>query len=193
MKKKRKTLLLILLVLLVGWIGVSEAAVDDISSGITRVHILANSNSEEDIELKFKVRDRLLKECTNEKIESFSLAEIEDICKKEIDENGFAYDVQAERGMFYFPTKTYKNITLPAGDYHALRIVIGEGMGENWWCVMYPSMSASALDLKNISPKELEELKNCMKSDNFNMVEGEEVTLKPSFKLVELWQKLRKH
>lgn len=120
-----------------------------------RLHIIANSDSEEDQSLKLKVRDGLLSgtadifEKAESKKEALSLAltnkdkikkAAEDIIKKE----GYSYTVRIDTKKTYFPTRTYEKYTLPAGKYDALRVIIGEGGGKNWWCVMFPSLCLPA-------------------------------------------------
>ena len=173
-----------------GIITVSESTVSDISSGIIRLHILANSNSDDDQMLKLKVRDRLLEETDNMN-EDIDLKKIKGICRDEIKRNGYDYDVEVCFGKFYFPTKTYENISLPAGDYNAVRVLIGKAEGENWWCVMYPPLCFGQSISGSLSETELEKLKDGMKSDNFKLIEENEIKIKPAFKIVEWWQKIK--
>lgn len=191
MKNRLFISIIIGIIITFGWITVSESAVSDISSGIVRLHILANSNSEEDQTLKLKVRDRLLKEADLVSGKEIDLEEIERICKDEITKNGYNYEVKACFGKFYFPTKTYENISLPAGDYHAVRVLIGKGEGENWWCVMYPPLCYSGSGDGTLTEKELTALKDGMKNDNYKMIENDEIKIKPAFKIVEWWQEIR--
>jgi len=190
---KNRLLLSIILGVIItfGWISVSESAVSDISSGIIRLHILANSDSWEDQNLKIKVRDRLLNETNNASMDKFDLKNIEEICKDEIINNGYDYDIKVCFGKYYFPTKTYENISLPAGDYNAVRVLIGKAEGENWWCVMYPPLCFGTSTKGELSENEMKKLKDGMKNDNFELIEENEIKIKPAFKIVELWQKIR--
>ena len=127
------------------------AASNEIRSETLRLHIIANSDSEADQNLKIKVRDAVL-EATGElfaevsgKTEAIAAAEfsandIKAIAEKTIAEEGFDYTVQVEITEMWFETRTYENFSLPAGDYDAVRIIIGSGEGKNWWCVMYPAL-----------------------------------------------------
>lgn len=137
---------------------------DDIRSSVVRLHILANSDSKEDQQLKLMVRDRLLS--SSDEIfgdaDSIEIAEanvdanlrkIEDISREVIEENGSDYEVHAELANMYFTTRVYDNITMPAGYYDALRITIGEAKGRNWWCVLYPPLCLPAATQEN-SPNE---------------------------------------
>ncbi len=188
-------------ILLLGtWIGASEAAVEDIGSGIVRLHILANSDSEEDQALKLAVRDRVIAEVrARENAHEITKEYLQknenmllDACRDEICKQGYSYNVRMEFGRFYFPTKTYENITLPAGDYDAVRILIGEGAGQNWWCVMYPPLCFTSETKGEMPQEEMEKLRQSMSNENFDLIQNEEqIVIKPSLKIVELWQELK--
>jgi stage II sporulation protein R len=119
-----------------------------IADSLVRLHIKAASNSSKDQELKLAVRDRIISEVfadyepkTREQALSFfefSINRIETIAKDEILANGYDYSVRAEIVDEEFPEKSYGIMSLPAGGYTALRITIGSGEGQNWWCVMFP-------------------------------------------------------
>ena len=122
---------------------------EEIRGDVLRLHVIANSDSDEDQQLKLKVRDAVLKagknifngsvtkENAEEKIENEKEILIK-AAKKVIKENGFDYDVDITVTDEYFNTRTYENVTLPAGKYKAVRVLIGESAGKNWWCVMFP-------------------------------------------------------
>ncbi len=128
-----------------------SGACQDIEDKVFRLHIIANSDSEEDQSLKLKVRDEitsytegLFAECKT-KEESIAVAEknIDDIrseAMRVIKKYGYNYKVDAYVTNMGFDTRVYDDFTLPAGRYDALRIVIGEGKGHNWWCVLYPAV-----------------------------------------------------
>lgn len=153
------------------------------AENILRFHVIANSNTAQDQALKLKVRDAVgckiselanLSESAEETAEIVSQHsdEIIETAKDCIKKEGYEYSVRIEIGEFYFPTKHYTKMSLPAGDYEAVRIIIGEGLGENWWCVLFPPLCFS----------------------NGNAVENdgntnEKVTVK--FKFVELFQKVK--
>lgn len=123
-----------------------------LEDNVLRLHILANSDSIDDQALKLKVRDRLLEYAeklfgnpgdTLEQIEQAvteHLKEIEDVAEEVVEEEGYDYDVTAELTEMPFDARTYGELTMPAGEYEALRITIGEAKGQNWWCVMYPAL-----------------------------------------------------
>jgi len=118
---------------------------------LIRFHVLANSDSEEDQALKRAVRDAILKEVSPRLAASHSLEEsreiliglrpeMEKISQTVIESWSKDYSVKTEYGNFIFPTKSYGSLILPAGEYEAVRVVIGEGKGSNWWCVLFPPL-----------------------------------------------------
>ena len=110
---------------------------------LTRLHVLANSDSEEDQALKLKVRDAVLKASAGECIlDAALLKQLERAAQAEVFRNGYAYPVTVTRENCYFDTRVYETFSLPAGYYDAVRVVIGEGAGKNWWCVIYPPLCA---------------------------------------------------
>ena len=114
-----------------------------LSRGIVRLHIVANSDSEEDQALKLRIRDRLLAATSasaGKEDAAGMLDKYEEIARREIADSGFNYGVKAEYGRFYFPTKDYGGLTYPAGEYDAVRVTLGEGEGQNWWCVLFPPL-----------------------------------------------------
>lgn len=130
---------------------------DNISNKVFRLHIIANSDSEEDQSLKLKVRDRILKDFSNGSSEAKNMQEAEVLAKDNIErlqtsaqdevyKNGYNYPVKAEIVNMHFNTRFYENVTLPAGNYDALRVTIGEAKGKNWWCVMFPPMCLPAAE-----------------------------------------------
>ena len=149
-----KKIIIALCLGLVATIGLtiySEALQEDVAQNVLRLHVLANSDSEEDQALKLTVCDRLLKEsralfidCTTpEESRTVFLKEkerLEEAAKDEIEKNGYTYPVTLSLEKTYFPTRYYENIGLPAGEYDAVRVEIGEASGQNWWCVMFPPL-----------------------------------------------------
>lgn len=143
---------------LAGGIGLSMAsALNGIyvqaynQSNLIRFHVIANSDTPRDQALKRRVRDMIVKEMSPSfskaknieearKIARNHLAAIEEIARREVRVWGEDYEVKAVQGQFSFPTKTYGKLTLPAGKYEAVRVIIGKGAGANWWCVLFPPM-----------------------------------------------------
>jgi len=177
----------------------SNALSEDISNSVFRLHVIANSNSKEDQDLKYIVRDKLIKymnsisQNISSKEEAIKLVEenkfeFYTIAKNVIYDKGFNYDVNIEIGNFSFPTKTYGDISLPAGFYDALKVEIGEASGENWWCVMFPSLCF--VDVSNgIVPEESKhDLENTMEKEDYNLISSDTLEFKLKFKLVELFE-----
>lgn len=128
---------------------------EGVRDSVVRLHILANSDSEEDQALKLKVRDAVLavsedwQETAANAEEALVLAEsrlpeIEAVARHTIVAEGYDYPVRAEVCRMYFTTRQYDNVTLPAGTYDAVRLSIGKAEGQNWWCVMYPPLCVGA-------------------------------------------------
>ena len=171
-----------------------SAVSNNLSQAVFRLHVLANSNSEEDQNLKYKVRDGLIKYmnniCSNcsTKAEAISIAnehknDFQEIAQNIVKGNGYDYPVKINIGNFYFPTKNYGDISLPAGPYDALKDEIGEAKGQNWWCVLYPPMCIPAA-------QPTQEL-----NDVLNESEMEIVTSEPKYEIrfacVELFERLK--
>lgn len=128
---------------------------EDIRNNVIRLHILANSDSSEDQAVKLLVRDAVLNcdekifsgEINIENVEEIFNANkdrIKDIANAVLDANGFDYKSRVSITEEYFSTRTYEKFTLPAGRYTALKIVLGNGEGHNWWCVMFPPLCLPA-------------------------------------------------
>jgi stage II sporulation protein R len=132
-----------------------DSECEDIRQSILRLHVIANSNSGEDQRLKLAVRDRILEEYSEELRSFSSVADaerfvfsetenIERLARSVLAEEGCGFEVHAVLENELFPQRRYANVILPAGEYRALRVVIGSGEGENWWCVMFPPLCCFA-------------------------------------------------
>lgn len=203
MKRFFVLLLLLTLFIFVSALSYVNAVSEDIADSIFRLHVIANSDNEEDQSLKLKVRDELLsymntlaKDCTS-KEEVVALArehqeEFKAIAEKVIYDNGFSYPVTIQIGESDFPTKTYGDISLPSGTYDALRVQIGEAKGKNWWCVMFPPLcfvDVSTGIVPDDSKKEMQESLNDEEYDLISKTDDSEIHFK--FKLIEFFQNLR--
>ena len=136
-----------------------DAACEDMRSNVLRLHIIANSDSKADQDLKLKVRDAIL-ECSSDlfsgntdlisatKTAHASIPYFNEIANNVIKENGFSYEASAEIGESYFETREYEDFTLPAGDYESLIIKLGNDKGKNWWCVVFPAVCIPTADGK---------------------------------------------
>ena len=132
-----------------------EAACDDLRQNVLRLHIIANSDSEEDQAVKLLVRDKILEESTDifagetdlKRAEEKAAERLNEFCEtaeKVLRENGFSYGASAEIGDSYFETREYEDFTLPAGNYRSLIINLGAAKGKNWWCVIFPAVCIPA-------------------------------------------------
>jgi stage II sporulation protein R len=168
-----------------------------ISDGVIRFHVLANSDDEEDQRLKLKVRDEVLscleaelstcesREETVGVIES-NLDKIQLYAENVVKDNGYDYPVKVEMSRDTFPTKKYGDVTLPAGEYDALRIEIGKAEGHNWWCVMFPPLCYVDIT-KNESPQEDKRLlKENMSDEEYSIITSDTTEVKLKFKIIEL-------
>lgn len=172
----------------------AQRIVDNISSGVVRLHVVANSDSPEDQKLKLKIRndiinylEPLLKDVydVNEtkNIIKGNIYKIEEEAQKSIKKYGYTYSVTADFDKFDFPTKVYENTKFPKGKYDALKIVIGKGDGQNWWCVLYPQLCFDTSKAGVLSEESQTKLKNVLSHDEYNMVTSKDIDFK--FKIVE--------
>ncbi len=173
-----------------------------IANEVIRLHVLANSDNKKDQELKIKVKNGIIKMLENELHSSMSkdetriillknLDKIEKRAKEIIKENGYSYDVKAKISFENFPTKEYADVVLPAGEYEALKIEIGEAKGQNWWCVMFPPLCFVDASVNEVPKKEKDKLKNILTDEEYNIITKDkgDIPIKIKFKIVELWQK----
>lgn len=134
------------------WLGREQ---QELADSVIRFHVIANSDGEEDQALKLAVRDRVLEETQDLYPENATLAQaratLEDRLgllaaagREAVEEQGYDYPVSAVLEDCWFPTKEYEGFALPAGNYTALRVTIGEGRGQNWWCVAFPPLCLGA-------------------------------------------------
>lgn len=173
-------------------IGGFAVTCDNIRREVLRLHVIAASDSEADQQLKLKVRDGVLtagaeifdgsvnvsnavRKLTPE------LERIEHTAENIVKENGFDYDVKVTLSREFFATRTYENVTLPAGKYLAVKVVIDEGQGKNWWCVMFPTLCLPAAVVKTEIDDVLNEKEAKLVSRN--------PKFEPRFKIVEIIEK----
>ena len=201
---KRFTILIFLLLMyiLISASAYTNAVCSDISDSVFRLHVIANSNSAEDQNLKYIVRDNVLEYMSSitsgvtskeEIIEIISnhLEEFKQIVQDTVYEKGFNYAVSLEIGNFEFPTKTYGDVSFPAGFYDALKIKIGNADGQNWWCVMFPPLCF--IDVSSgIVPEESKEiLESELNEEEYSLITGTENENKIKFKIVEVLQNFK--
>ena len=200
-KLKISIILFILLICytLVCALSYVEAVSTNISDGVFRLHVLANSDSKEDQDLKYIVRDKVL-EYMNEislgvsqKEEFIQLitSHSDNICelaKQTVLDNGYDYDVTVEIGNFAFPTKTYGDISLPASFYDAVRIKIGNAEGQNWWCVMFPPLCFVDVTSGIVDEDSKSLLQENLEEEEYALVSEDSGIFKFKFKLLEMFE-----
>lgn len=200
--KFRNLILLTFLLFLYVFISAQSyvtAISSNLSQAVFRLHVIANSDSDEDQALKLKVRDALLdymndisSDCST-KEEAISLAneyksDFQSIAEKTIAENGYDYSVEINIGNFYFPTKNYGDISLPAGFYDALRVEIGEAKGKNWWCVMFPSLCFIDVSSGVVDEEAKENLEQNLEEESYDIISNNSNSeIKFKFKLIEFF------
>lgn len=201
MKKLATALVLsfVATLLYVSFFDISGA--EHIMQSVLRMRVIASSDSEQDQELKLAVRDRILKsapaifkDCsTLEEAAAAAhekLTEIKSLAEDTIKELGYEYPVDVEVKKQFFPTREYGDFTFPAGEYDTLTVTIGEGKGQNWWCVMFPPLCF--VDMANNTPHAQEDLMAVLSEEEVNMLLAEKnppIILKS--KILELFEKTR--
>ena len=194
MRKIRISIALALIVSFLVSVASFEKTCDEIRENVLRLHVVASSDSASDQSLKLKIRDAVLEEGGNifdgsvdiksaeEKIKP-CLSDIKKTAQRVASENGFDYDVSVTLKRELFPTRTYENVTLPSGKYLALRIVIGEGKGHNWWCVMFPALCLPAA-------KKNTEICDVLSESGTKLV-YKNPKYEPRFKIVEVIERIK--
>jgi stage II sporulation protein R len=163
------------------YLGVAAAHQEMVQQGIARevlrFHVLANSDSEEDQAVKYLVRDAVLDwlsenmdDAGKDEEEQFlavHLADLEAKADAVLMEQGCSYRAKAELRRCYFPDRTYGTCTFPAGWYEALRIRLGEAQGQNWWCVLYPSLCFSDCLHAVVAEEDLDKIKSVLTAEEY--------------------------
>lgn len=198
---KRLTLIFFLLIafIIVSAISYASAISENISNSVFRLHVIANSDSEEDQNLKYIVRDKLLEYMNTltsgitSKDAAIEIAKAHEkdfynIAKNTIKENGYAYDVKVEIGNSYFPTKYYGDISLPAGFYDSLKVEIGNASGQNWWCVMFPPLCFVDMSTGIVPDESKQTMKETLANEEYSIISdttSKDISFK--FKLIEFF------
>ena len=169
-----------------------------ISEKVLRLHIIANSDSDEDQNLKLRVRDNILKYFSRnnfaslEETKIFASEHINDLVSLSQDEvfnSGFDYNVSGSLCKSSFNTRIYDNFTLPAGVYDSLKIIIGDGKGKNWWCVIFPPMCVPTAEDYSTND---DSYNDNFEDDEKNIIENEP-RYKVKFKIIEIIEKLHEY
>ena len=158
----------------------------NISNNFLRLHVVANSDSTEDQILKYKIRDAVI-----DYMKPY-FSNITNLAKKIATDNGYTYPVTVFIGNFYFPTKEYSEIILPEGYYDALKIELGDAKGQNWWCVMFPSLCIIDSNNLNFSESSEQLLQENLSEEELSIISNSNATpdIKIKFKLIELFENL---
>lgn len=178
------------------WLDGTRGALAD---HVVRLHVLANSDSQADQALKLEVRERILVEAApylegitdREEALAVLAGALEPLARagaEAVAQAGYVYPVTVSLEETWFPTKEYEDFALPAGTYTALRVVIGEGGGQNWWCVVFPPLCLGAV---SETVEETAALAG-LSEDEVSLITGEDEGYVVRFKLLELWDELRR-
>lgn len=195
--RRWETALLIGIACAMLWGAALGGAQDALADKVVRLHVVANSDSEADQALKLKVRDAVLAEATpdlaglnrDEALETLEreLPRIGKTAAEVVAREGFDYPVAVSLREEAFPTKRYDDFALPAGDYTALRVQIGEGDGQNWWCVVFPPLCMGSVEevaARSVTGEGLT-------GEEVALITGETQGYVVKFKAMELWEKLK--
>lgn len=199
-KSKWNALEISLLVLLAVCLLVGAASLrqqDELQQKMIRLHVVANSDRPEDQELKLHVRDKVLsfteqtmrasadREDANQKLKT-ALPQIQRLAEETLREYGCEDSVTARLEPAEFPLKAYDGFRLPAGEYLALRVLIGEAAGQNWWCVVYPPLCMTAAsDVAQTG------IACGMEQEELRLMQEENRSYQVKFRCVELWEQIR--
>ncbi len=203
MKKYLLLLIVSVAFLLLSAYSYVNAVSNNLADNVFRLHVIANSDSEEDQNLKYKVRDSLIgymNTLTNDmntkdeviKIAGKHIQDFKDIAQNVVKENGYNYEVNVEIGDFSFPTKTYGDISFPSGFYDALKVEIGKAEGQNWWCVMFPPLCFVDVSSGVVPEESKENLEANLGDEEYSIISDSEENGLTSikFKIIEFFENI---
>lgn len=196
---------LLIVYLCISAVSYANIISSDLSSSVFRLHVIANSDTDGDQTLKLKVRDALLSymnsllESTSSKDEAMEIAnnhlqDFELIALNVINSEGYDYSVDISIDKCDFPTKSYGDVTLPAGVYDALRVKIGKADGHNWWCVMFPPLCFVDVSSGIVPDTSKEVLKDSLDTEEYKIITADNSSANNSsikLKIVEIVQGLK--
>jgi len=204
--KFRVFLLLLILVfsgIVMGFVKADAAKNSQIQAGIARdiirFHVIANSDSNEDQNLKLKVKEKIVSEISPYLREATSITEarnilfdmlptIQEIAEEVIEEEGFYYPISVSLEECNFPLKVYSDYTFPPGTYEALRVKIGDAQGKNWWCVLFPPLCFVDETYSIVDEKSEEQLKYLLTEEEFDTLKSQKAPVRIKFKL---WEEIK--
>lgn len=190
--KKIVLLALSLVIALVYYISIY----DNISEGVVRLHIISNSNSSEDTKIKLDVRDYILKEMNGrlkkgaEKEDVIELIpEMERLAGEYLKKEKIPYLASATYEKAIIPEKEYNGIVLPEGEYDAIKIILGDGKGENWWCVAYPPLCFTEEVFGGLTKEGEDALEDMVGEEGYRVISSD---IRYELKIVEISKKIYK-
>lgn len=175
-------------------VSYSHSVSDELESNIFRLHVIANSDSSEDQELKLFIRDRLVEYLSQfsfdskEDLISFlhsNKGDVESVIRDSISSKGFSYDFSIEIGNSFFPKKDYGNMSMPSGFYDGLKVKLGRAEGKNWWCVLFPPMCLIDSSTCSFSEDSESILEDSLDDETFSVLFSETPEYKFKFKIVD--------
>lgn len=181
----------------------SEKVNRNLSGNMIRMHIVANSDSKTDQDIKYLIRDEIVNHMIKKTDELKSkedagayiqnnTEELKTIANRVIADSGLTYTAEVSYGKYPFPSKRYNNLILPAGYYDSVKIDIGNAEGENWWCVMFPPLCFIDETKGEMDGEYFDMLKNELSEDEMSIImaasDSEEIPVEIRFKIVELFQ-----
>lgn len=176
------------------WASASEAA---LAGQVLRLHVIANSDSQEDQALKLLARDAVLAQASQildgvsdrQQAEAALAPHLDELALAASDAlaaAGCGDEVRVTLGDQWFPTKVYDGFSLPAGQYRALRVSIGEGAGRNWWCVVFPPLCLASVTEESVETA----ADGVLSEDQVALITGQDGGYVLKFRLIEWWQEL---
>ena len=179
----------------------AQSVNEELEANILRFHVVANSDSTEDQMMKQQVKDEIiaymepmLSDAENiEESKEMLQAHFDDIkkvAKQVINKWGKDYNVQLFIDHANFPTKSYGDIVLPAGEYEAFRVILGEGEGENWWCIMFPPLCYVDVATGVVPIEGKEALQEQLTEEQYEMICGQDAPYEVRFKVVDMVNEL---
>lgn len=175
----------------------------NLSDEILRLHIIANSDSEYDQNIKLKVRDKISESVGAEFLKIKDKKEYRRILIEKIDEiqnmtdsvladSNVGYKSKVSFEKLYVPRKKYNSLILPEGSYEGVVVRLGNACGKNWWCVVYPPLCFSENSVGNLTPEAKEYLKNNLSAESYSLITEEGINIQYKFKIIETFQKIKK-
>lgn len=172
----------------------AHAEQQELASQLVRLHVIAESDSDEDQAVKLKVRDKVLEILTPELNEATSIDEAQEIIKETLPElkvaaenelNALGHNVGAKVTLTVenYPLRIYDGFSLPAGDYVSLRVILGEGKGHNWWCVVFPPLCMTAVEDRSAFSE--------LSEDASKLIVQEDNGYILKFRIIEIYEKIR--